>query len=334
MPVFVSKEHETSIFTTATRQRNFLCGDTLLHQDADFPYETLTPQLQTLAVPLLVGPSPDVFSASPVDYTTIAKKPPHSYAKLISMAIKEAPGEKISLTDIYRWIQDSYLYYKTVNTTWRSSIRQNLRFNKAFLQRPSRHSHRKARSVWTIRAEDRYTFLGRSDENYDNSVLCNRTARSKRHSFKRRHLQHFKCNQTDKEESSCNNGRSHCLTEIIDNSSNDILDLDVDFSSRENVDFDNNDENDLSLEVVALSQAFSTEDQHSLTFSRLGEFSTALCSEEKTLSNELPTTPTDERRTSNPAQCMNGYSLDSDSRSEHISPKFGIFECMNELEIK
>jgi hypothetical protein len=35
------------------------------------------------------------------------RKPPHSYASLIRLAILNAEGQKATLADIYRWIQVS-----------------------------------------------------------------------------------------------------------------------------------------------------------------------------------------------------------------------------------
>ena len=63
------------------------------------------------------------------------KKPPHSYASLIRMAIVNAPVQKATLADIYGWIQDQFLYYKTqTNPGWKNSIRHNLSLNKCFMK--------------------------------------------------------------------------------------------------------------------------------------------------------------------------------------------------------
>ena len=63
------------------------------------------------------------------------RKPPYSYASLIRLAILNSPNQKATLSDIYRWIQDKFIYYKNqVNLGWKNSIRHNLSLNKCFMK--------------------------------------------------------------------------------------------------------------------------------------------------------------------------------------------------------
>ncbi|EKD13060.1 fork head domain-containing protein [Drepanopeziza brunnea f. sp. 'multigermtubi' MB_m1] len=60
-------------------------------------------------------------------------KPLFSYSQLISQAILDAEGEKLTLAGIYNFITDRYAYYRAqVPSGWQNSIRHNLSLNKAF----------------------------------------------------------------------------------------------------------------------------------------------------------------------------------------------------------
>lgn len=61
-------------------------------------------------------------------------KPNHSYAQLIGMAIMRAPNRRLTLAQIYKWISDSYSFYKADDAGWQNSIRHNLSLNKAFIK--------------------------------------------------------------------------------------------------------------------------------------------------------------------------------------------------------
>ncbi|KAI0540820.1 hypothetical protein GGR58DRAFT_459063 [Xylaria digitata] len=61
-------------------------------------------------------------------------KPGHSYAQLIGMAILRAPQRKLTLSQIYKWISDTYKFYNANDAGWQNSIRHNLSLNKAFIK--------------------------------------------------------------------------------------------------------------------------------------------------------------------------------------------------------
>ncbi|KAK8019227.1 hypothetical protein PG990_004365 [Apiospora arundinis] len=62
------------------------------------------------------------------------QKPGHSYAQLIGMAILRAPNRRLTLSQIYKWISDSYSFYNANDAGWQNSIRHNLSLNKAFIK--------------------------------------------------------------------------------------------------------------------------------------------------------------------------------------------------------
>ncbi|KAL4929646.1 forkhead box transcription factor [Aspergillus undulatus] len=61
-------------------------------------------------------------------------KPPYSYATLIGMSILRAPCRRLTLAQIYKWISDTFSYYKNSDAGWQNSIRHNLSLNKAFIK--------------------------------------------------------------------------------------------------------------------------------------------------------------------------------------------------------
>jgi len=61
-------------------------------------------------------------SDSPVDYRTNSHvKPPYSYAALIIMAMKSKSCSKMTLSEIYKWITDNFVFYKHAEPSWQVS---------------------------------------------------------------------------------------------------------------------------------------------------------------------------------------------------------------------
>jgi hypothetical protein len=60
-------------------------------------------------------------------------KPSYSYAMLIGMAILRAPNRRLTLAQIYKWISDTFAFYRNSQETgWQNSIRHNLSLSKSF----------------------------------------------------------------------------------------------------------------------------------------------------------------------------------------------------------
>ncbi|KAK6187707.1 hypothetical protein SNE40_005671 [Patella caerulea] len=80
-------------------------------------------------------------------------KPPYSYATLICMAMKETKKNKITLSAIYNWITDNFMYYRMADPSWQNSIRHNLSLNKCFEKVPRRKDEPGKGGFWRINPE-------------------------------------------------------------------------------------------------------------------------------------------------------------------------------------
>ncbi|TID15940.1 hypothetical protein E2P81_ATG08803 [Venturia nashicola] len=85
-------------------------------------------------------------------------KPPYSYAQLIGMAILRAPNRRLTLASIYKWISDSFKFYRTNETGWQNSIRHNLSLSKAFEKRERPKDDPGKGNYWAITPGHEDTF--------------------------------------------------------------------------------------------------------------------------------------------------------------------------------
>lgn len=71
---------------------------------------------------LPLADTPPMYSTSTTgleDYRTNPYiKPPFSYATLICMAMKETKKQKITLSSIYNWITENFIYYRMADPSW------------------------------------------------------------------------------------------------------------------------------------------------------------------------------------------------------------------------
>lgn len=88
-----------------------------------------------------------------LDWATVSEpKPPHNYATLIYMAVRSTPSAKVTLNDVYLYIQKQFQYYRVANPGWKNSIRHNLTQNKFFKKtmRPDSEEGPCKGGFWTL----------------------------------------------------------------------------------------------------------------------------------------------------------------------------------------
>ncbi|XP_070848306.1 forkhead box protein M1 [Chaetodon trifascialis] len=81
----------------------------------------------------------------------MSERPPYSYMAMIQFAINSQKSRRMTLKEIYSWIEDHFPYFRKVaKPGWKNSIRHNLSLHDMFIREMSPDDKI---SFWTIRPE-------------------------------------------------------------------------------------------------------------------------------------------------------------------------------------
>ena len=97
-------------------------------------------------------------------------KPIHSYAALIGMAILRAQNRRLTLAQIYKWISDTFAFYRGQETGWQNSIRHNLSLNKAFIKQERPKGDSGKGNYWLIEPGQEMQFVREKPSRKGNPV--------------------------------------------------------------------------------------------------------------------------------------------------------------------
>ncbi|KAK1789509.1 hypothetical protein P4O66_015425 [Electrophorus voltai] len=81
----------------------------------------------------------------------LSERPPYSYMAMIQFAINSKKNRRMTLKEIYNWIEDHFPYFRNVaKPGWKNSIRHNLSLHDMFVRETTADGKI---SHWTIRPE-------------------------------------------------------------------------------------------------------------------------------------------------------------------------------------
>lgn len=86
------------------------------------------------------------------------EKPPYSYIALIVMAIQNSPIKKLTLSEIYSYLQQKFPFFRGPYQGWKNSVRHNLSLNECFVKLPKGLGRPGKGHYWTIDPASEFMF--------------------------------------------------------------------------------------------------------------------------------------------------------------------------------
>ncbi|XP_036375206.1 forkhead box protein F2-like [Megalops cyprinoides] len=86
------------------------------------------------------------------------EKPPYSYIALIVMAIQSSPTKRLTLSEIYQFLQARFPFFRGSYQGWKNSVRHNLSLNECFIKLPKGLGRPGKGHYWTIDPDSEFMF--------------------------------------------------------------------------------------------------------------------------------------------------------------------------------
>ncbi|KAJ0011568.1 hypothetical protein NQD34_012543 [Periophthalmus magnuspinnatus] len=86
------------------------------------------------------------------------EKPPYSYIALIVMAIQSSPSKRLTLSEIYQFLQTRFSFFRGAYQGWKNSVRHNLSLNECFIKLPKGLGRPGKGHYWTLDPGSEFMF--------------------------------------------------------------------------------------------------------------------------------------------------------------------------------